>query len=97
MPNKYILTKKHPELGERKFVAEGMKSAVNQKTKNEDNNSHKFTSVHCQLRKKKKPTLLSLSTKTVLRRRDIEQCRISQNSLVDRALLFGISIRIMKV
>lgn len=76
---------------------EGMKSAKqifeNEKTKNEDNHSHNLTSIHHQLRK----TLLRLSTKTVLRCSDIEQCRINHNSLVDRALLLGISIKIMKV
>lgn len=74
-----------------------MKSAKqvfeNEKTKNEGNHSHNLTSVHPQLRK----NLLSLSTKTVLGHSDIEQRRISQNSSVDRALLFGISIKITEV
>jgi len=48
-------------------------------------------------REEKKKKVFSLRTKTVLRHSDFEQRRISQNSLADGALLFGISIKIMKV
>lgn len=67
-----------------------MKSAKhifeNHNAKNVDTNSCNLTFAHRQLRKK--PNILSLSAKTVLRSSDIEQCRISWNSLVDRAFIW---------